>query len=602
MKYTGKRRAKAVVLTATQKKYLDKCVEDFEFFCRNEVKIIDTRGVAVPFIWNGPQHRVAAKLVSCWKRNLPINMVVVKARQWGCSTLVMAFFMWVALYTEHQSLLVLVHHGDLVPKWREKYKQMYLSVRDEYKPKIKADNDGALLFENGSGFEFQSAGTERTASQVGRGTTYQLQHLTEVPMWFSPEKTLTGCKQATHTGPRRGIIMESTPMGASGPFYDTYMRAKTGDSDYMPVFVPWHEIEWYRFEPDKAQQVLWSRWREEQDDEARKLLKVVPDNEHRIKRYKLDCGQWLWYSWKLRNDFEGDAERMRQEFADDDVTCFLKSGGAVFGSNLTAYLVPLLESPPRYDLELHEGTVTAVEDEFGVIHAKELPVPGAEYQITADCAEGGTHEFANWSVAHVCRRSTDGLYLAAMVRVQSDPADFAYVLYLLWLLYNKALMAPEQNGPGIAVVQELRRLGVYNIYRRQEYAKVAEGEGSSSLTSLLGWKTTPESRELMIATAKKYLKQQRAIFWSKNLYMEFQTFIVNPKSRKKEAIKGKQDDEVLTFCIACQIDEQAPDAREYAPRAPEATPRQDYRKFLQDESQSGRISQGLKGFLSRFYQ
>ena len=66
-----------------------RCHHDFEFWCVTCVKIKDKlSGQDIPFRLNAPQRRVAAIFESQRMAGLPIRAIMLKARQWGGSTLI----------------------------------------------------------------------------------------------------------------------------------------------------------------------------------------------------------------------------------------------------------------------------------------------------------------------------------------------------------------------------------------------------------------------------------------------------------------------------------------------------------------------------------
>lgn len=67
-----------------QEKYKD----NFQLWARECVRITDKlTGLPVPFELNMPQRRVLAMLEEMRLRGLPIRLIMLKARQWGGSTL-----------------------------------------------------------------------------------------------------------------------------------------------------------------------------------------------------------------------------------------------------------------------------------------------------------------------------------------------------------------------------------------------------------------------------------------------------------------------------------------------------------------------------------
>ena len=73
-----------------------RCHHDFEFWCATCVKIKDKlSGQDIPFYLNAPQRRVAATFESQRTSSIPIRAIMLKARQWGGSTLTQMYMAWI---------------------------------------------------------------------------------------------------------------------------------------------------------------------------------------------------------------------------------------------------------------------------------------------------------------------------------------------------------------------------------------------------------------------------------------------------------------------------------------------------------------------------
>ena len=74
----------------------ERCREDFVYWAQRCVRIKDKRsGRMVPFVLNRPQRRVAALLERERRAGRPVRMIMLKARQWGGSTLVQMYMAWI---------------------------------------------------------------------------------------------------------------------------------------------------------------------------------------------------------------------------------------------------------------------------------------------------------------------------------------------------------------------------------------------------------------------------------------------------------------------------------------------------------------------------
>lgn len=71
---------------------------DFEFWAATCVKITDKESkLPIPFILNRPQRRLLSLIEGQRTAGMPIRLIMVKARQWGGSTLIQVYFAWIQI-------------------------------------------------------------------------------------------------------------------------------------------------------------------------------------------------------------------------------------------------------------------------------------------------------------------------------------------------------------------------------------------------------------------------------------------------------------------------------------------------------------------------
>ena len=166
--------------------------------------------------------------------------------------------------------------------------------------------------------EFDSESIIATAGskEKGRGGAYTDFHGSEVAFWPDAEKLVAGAMQ----GGRPEVILESTPNGAQGYFYDKCMEALDGDSIWTLHFYPWWWDDEYRIELKAGERLTF-------DDEELNLMRehgLVPEQIN-WRRYK---------KRELRRLFS-------QEYPEDPLTCFLTSGNSYFGDLSNVFIAPL---------------------------------------------------------------------------------------------------------------------------------------------------------------------------------------------------------------------------------------------------------------------
>jgi len=334
-----------------------------------------------------------------------------------------------------------------------------------------------------------------TAADVnaGRGLTIHNLHCSEVARWLRDgDETLASLRAAV---PAHGeIVLESTPNGAGGAFYEEWQHAS--ETGYTRHFFPW----WYDAEyRDKAGAV--------------RVPRLTAEEEELVRRAGLTESQIAWRRTN-RAQMRGLAA---QEYAEDPVSCFLASGECVFE----------LEAIDRA-LEAQGSAV--VERENGRLTIWMEPRYNRQYIIGVDPAGGGTD--GDYACAEVIDRQT--AMQCAELHGHYSPRELALKLLELARMYNTALLVVERNNHGYGVLANLRAAGYTRIFR----------DGGQD-----GWLTSAVTRPAMIENLAAVLSVQPTLFQSTRLLTECRTFI-RRRDGGSSGGSGSHDDCVMAMAIA----------------------------------------------------
>ncbi len=484
----------------------DPCTRDFLMHAL--LKIRDRQGVLQRLVPNRAQRRFAGRY---GRRN-----IVLKARQLGITTYVAARF-FLATITRPGTLTVQVAHD------RESAEQIFRIVHRflEHLPRrlqagalvTSRDNVGQIVFPRlDSEYRIESAGD----SSAGRGMTIQNLHCSEVARWPGDATATLASLRAAVPGDGE-IVLESTPCGAGGVFYDEWQRA--AESGYVKHFFPW----W--FEESYIKQVS-SRGGSE-SDEGPAFSDLEPlslDERELVARAGLTPEQIAFRRW-LQSEFRGLAP---QEYAEDDTHCFLASGDCVF-------------EVAKIEARLAEcGEPSEVRDN-GRLQLW-LPSNGHRYVIGVDPAGGGSE--GDYACASVIERVT--AMQCAELRGHFTPQELAGRVAALAREYNHALVAVERNNHGHAVLAHLAR--------GEKYDRLYEHGGQ------LGWLTSAVTRPAMLANFAAILADSPQLFSSRALLEECRTFVRHPDGTSSAAY-GTHDDCVMAMAIALAVRQEVVDDR-----------------------------------------
>jgi hypothetical protein len=340
----------------------------------------------------------------------------------------------------------------------------------------------------------QAGASEAAAAKKGRGGTVNRLHFTEASTYERAEETFNALLESV---PREGseIVNECTPNGASGYFYEQWVAATTGKSAYKPHFYPWYLHTDYREALSPGEEI-----RAETDLEQKLLgMGVLPEA---IK----------WYRGKVREK-GGNVRLIAQEYPSTPETCFLVYGKHFFDVDLVDRDLLVAKEP------------IAVED-HDQLRIWRLPQAESSYVIGADTSEGTG---GNFSAACVFERGS-GVHCATL-HGQFVPWDFAQKLDELGQRYNEAMIAPERNNHGHAVLGAL-----VNQKKYKKMYKHTDGK--------LGWLTNEVTRPVMLDGLDGSHRRGTFKTNDKHLLGQMRTFMIG-ENGKPEAGKGADDDLVF---------------------------------------------------------
>jgi hypothetical protein len=253
----------------------------------------------------------------------------------------------------------------------------------------------------------------------------------------------------------------------------------------------------------------------EQRYRARAVDEASLSEEERdlMARHGLDLEQ-IGYRRQIRADFRGLA---RQEYAEDEQSCFLASRDSVF--ELGAIEARLKTAPAPVELRRN-----------GELEVWLPPLKGKDYLVAVDPAGGGSE--GDYSAAQVLELET-GLQCAEFAG-HVGGLELARLMTALAAEYNQAWLVVERNNHGSGVLALIENVcGYGRIYR----------QGGQT-----GWLTTSMSRPAALGRLDAGLVERPECFQSRWLLAECRSFVRLPDGGSG-ARPGTHDDRVMAMAI-----------------------------------------------------
>lgn len=475
---------------------------------QNLYLIRDKRRQRRRMVLNACQRRILAAIRPALDSRRPVRHFDLKYRQGGVSTFWLLYYLDDTIFTPNTSSAILAQEQDTLNFLWDVIRFAHSSMPPSLRPPLLKDNAKTLSFPNGSRI--------MVALHVN-GTGLHNLHVSEYPKCnpVEIEETIAACPpwaNATLEGVGEGMNHAHEKWVAHG---DGYTR----------LFHPWFLQEEYRLETPPL----------ERTEEERRLAAYA------LREYgvSLDDRQFA-YRRRMKKELR---ERYPALMAEDPITCFISSGNRFFNG---LKMATLLEEARQ---ELEKNPPLKKDDELEIW---ELPQPRHVYAAGADVAEGVSGDYSVLAILCVTCRKTAMRYRA---RCATD--YFHRLCHKYGVECNNALLAPENNGLGLAVVQGLKENGYPNLYREKQDTRL------NSLKDYLkfGWDTNVQTKPVMmdnlrLALEGKFEEDEN------NFHPEFmvldtkfleETLNISERGGKIQAESGKHDDLVMAYAIAFQM-------------------------------------------------
>lgn len=530
---------------------------------------------------NQMQQELDEIVVYCDMQGIPCRIVTLKGRQQGSSTWSTAALYHACRKKRTKACII----GDVYERSVANLLAMFnlFAKKDKFGWGSTYDRP-SKKFSNGSELVTETA----NANRAGASGTLQAVLCTEVAHWLetpgisakSVFAALLSC-----VPPKKGtlVIVESTPNGVGGVYYDTYQKAISFDdlkagrvpkdwNGFIRVFYPWHQHPEYTLPVTEI--------------ESQEIMAALSDREQELvdEFEHIRAARLKWRRMKINSpDFNGDEERFEQEYPSDPERCFLLSGRRSFP------LLQLQQMLKRAEREGQAGlhpkalrwtdaretmaSMVPASDEEAWIKIWEEPKPGYRYSVSVDPCTGAAHgtdsdnhsigvwrsgfydTYGKWMPPKLVARVTD--YLAEK-RLMHQKAFCQWDIYLteqriaMAAAYYGWCQIVIESNMDKGLIEALKLRSKANLYIRQIFNRTQQ----TTTTTEIGWLTNEKTRRPMLELLKRMVRT-----WEEEgggveildapCIREMMTMIVD-KTGREEAMRGHHDDQVLQAAIGVQ--------------------------------------------------
>lgn len=535
-----------------------RAIYDFEFWCVTCVKIFDkTTAKLIPFVLRRAQLKLVQVLIADLFAGQPVRVVLLKARQWGGSTVVQMFMAWIQLFHRpHWNSVIVADVEDQARTIRAMYSKMAAKHPTEICPvrfrNFEGSSKNKELIDRDCVI---SIGSMQKPDSLRSGDI-KMAHLSEVGLWKKtkerkPEDVIQTIIGSVPREPFTVVVLESTAKGIGNFFHDTWCDAVDGRTAYTPVFVAWFEIDIY-YKPFV--------------DERQK--RKFASNLTRDELARFNNGATLeglnWYRDK-RREYSTDWQ-MCSEFPSTPEEAFQTTGHPAHDPLYIQQLRPYVK-PPAFVGEISGDApygraarlnVHFVEKGDGDFWLWKLPDTARRianrYIVALDI--GGRNPKADYSVISVIDRypmmlggveeciGTYRFHLDQDLTVWRAVQVAEFFSHALLVIESNSLNKKGQEGDHSLTILDEIKDHYDNLFSRTDATRINEGEPIK-----YGFHTNTASKTDLVTQMTRRLREELYIERDKRALDEVTWYELKPDG-SYGAIDGKHDDIYMSRAIA----------------------------------------------------
>jgi hypothetical protein len=570
------------VLTPFGEQVRDRARRDFRFFATNFLKIKPKSELLagqeyapiVPFRFNRPQQIVLKVMYEMLEAGLPVEIVILKARQFGISTLFCAWLYWIMWRMMHVGAAVVAQKKKTLRELNETMNTFYTYMPDGMKPRLLAGNASRVSQEM---MYFDDRKSEcwfvTQEPDAMRGPARHAVLTTEVGSYRNADEFYGSFLPTMSPSPFKTLIFESS--AADGYLRDIYTEAKSESSPRRAIFLPWFIYpELYSREIERRGKAWYDKLTGAKvtfaNEERREQAFCTKVNEKVFGLPPVTDAQMWWRRVEIETKYQGDEEYFNQEFPRDDESCFERATYSAFKAALPEARRTSEEAEEKYEPRmgiLRSSTYTnpsltqivSFEDErksgwIDQVHRPGLlliaePEPGKTYTIGADVAadnEAREDEDDESAYSVACVYCCDTREQVAEWRGNIDPYDFGNEIVKLGYYFNTGMICIERNNMGQVTEHNIiSDLHYPNLFRWPDM-----NAGGNKLTKKWMWETNSRTKMLMMSELKRWIRDGLFIVRSTGLASELSTYQI--RNDRYECAAGTHSDRIIAACLCVQ--------------------------------------------------
>lgn len=460
------------MISRQQKRAISRCQDSVGFFLRNFMKTKHPSAGILPF----HPFEYQTKALKIFRHHR--FSIFRKCRQSGVSKISGAFALWLAMFFNHKTVLVVSRRDEdaitfLAENIAFPFRHLPQWMQELWAP-VK-DNEHEIQWPNGSKIKSLTSHPD-----VLRSNASSLNIIDEAAfirdmgvMWAAGYPTLQ------HGG---SVIVVSTTNGVGDWYWSTWTDAEAGLNDFRSIMINWWDMDWAITYKDALS------GQKKTIAPTKGIRKCTTPEE--IEKYGPYWSPWLEEQYRALQE-RGEAWKFKQEILAD----FVGSGNTVLDPRVLKFLTTCIndefktikgDQPYVHPVKQQRLSINFISDSvdprpdeglwvwrppnYGrpqqIVGIKVINpgIPAHRYVMGVDIATGKGQDYFTAEMFDI-----DEMEQVAELMVHTLPRIFKFMVDYLGRWYNNAMMVVERNNGGDAFIDELRYDLMYpNLWRKKD--------------------------------------------------------------------------------------------------------------------------------------
>ncbi len=549
---------------------------DFPVFAGANIRISSKKGRSDTLVLNRAQRALWRIFLEDIAAGRPVRWFILKSRQLGCSTFMLALIYWLTSQRPNRNALVATHDSASVTNFNHRFRSIHASCHPMLQSPTSTNFREGVVFGNNSRGNNRATGVgldshvifaTAARGELGRSYNFHYAFLSEFCLWpalsIDVGSQLAALSQTMPELPGTCLFIESTAKGeneATKFWHET-------ENGFRKIFISWVADESYRRPARRPLGDLCA------SDEAggkstrygneREEARLIEDALRVWYPDEIAAGgdEWIkaevearlnWRRYTIDKKCNGDVNIFRYEYPTIPQHALSSTSKQVFDQHslelMRAHVNEEAIQPSRFsyihDPEETDPNVKFQPNPYGQLHIYKRPEAGQAYVIGADVAMGISN--SGDPSALIVLSAPDLEEVASFCEIIT-PDRFAELLYYIGMIYNGALLGVEDNERGgfaanLKLAKELRYPRLF--YRFDAFDKKA--------ASRPGYHTTDTNKSVNVSVVQQLVKDHEILLRTPLLLDQLQHYMLLPNGMMGGAV-GWKDDYVSALLIAVHL-------------------------------------------------